>query len=451
MNHTAMALSFPSEPVAQQAKEICLKLQDAGYRALLAGGCVRDMILGKRPGDYDIVTSATPQEILPLFARTRPVGVQFGVILVIVEGVPYEVATFRQDGAYVDGRHPQSVSFSNEEEDARRRDFTINALFYDPRIGELLDYVNGLEDLDNQIVRAVGEPRLRFQEDRLRLLRAIRFSARLGYAIEEETLAALQAEKEGICDISVERVRDELIRIFTGANAHQALHLLEETGLLEILLPEVYALRGVEQPPQFHPEGDVLTHTALALSCLPPEPSPSLALGLLFHDLGKKETASEKDGRICFHGHAKKGADMAWEICQRLRMPKKLTARIVWLVENHMKIHLFPDMRLNKKKQLVREEGFEELLELARCDCLASHGDLAAVEATETWCAVQQQEELSPQLFLTGDDLIALGYKPGRHFREKLEKMEEAQLDGIVANKEEAVVYLKKHFPLSQE
>jgi poly(A) polymerase len=373
------------------------------------------------------------------------------VILVIINGTPYEVATFRKDGHYLDGRRPESVSFSNEQEDAFRRDFTINALFYDPLAGELLDYVDGRTDLEGEILRAVGDPVARFREDRLRLLRAVRFAARFGYALEEKTFQAMKDEKEGIRTVKVERIREELIRMFTEGNADQALELLDESGLLEIVLPEVSSLKNVEQPPEFHPEGDVFVHTRLALSFLPQKPSAALALGVLFHDLGKPHTSRFHDGRIRFHGHALEGADIAWEICQRLRMSNKLTERIVWLVEHHMKIHVFPDMRVHKKKQLMREEGFRELLALARCDSLASHGDLSVIEEVEAWCRKQREEELSPPPLITGDDLIALGYKPDERFRSMLQAVEEAQLDGLLRDKGDALTFVEKHYPRTEK
>lgn len=444
------SISLPEDNNARQAVEICRRLHEAGHRTLLAGGCVRDLLLGKTPSDYDIVTSARPEETQALFKKTRPVGIQFGVVLVIVNGMPYEVSTFRKDGDYLDGRRPESVSFSNEEEDAFRRDFTVNAMFYDPLTREVLDYVGGRADLQAGILRAVGDPVARFQEDRLRLLRAVRFAARLNYALEEETFRAMEQEKEGITLVKVERIRDELTRMFTEGNADRALELLDQSGLLEIVLPEVSLLKGVEQPPEFHPEGDVFVHTRLALSHLPPQASASLALGVLFHDLGKPQTGRFHQGRIRFHSHAVIGADIAWEICERLRMPNKIRDRIVWLVENHMKIHIFPEMRVHKKKQLMREEGFQELLTLARCDTLASHGDLSVLEEIEAWCEQQSEEDVSPPPLITGNDLIARGYRPGQYFRTILSAVEEAQLEDKLSTRGEALAFVEKHYPLKE-
>jgi len=439
-------LIFPQDPVAQHAVTICATLQAKGHRALLAGGCVRDLMLGRTPADYDIATDALPEETMALFPHTRPVGIKFGVVLVIVKGTPYEVACFRKDGPYLDGRRPETVSFSDEKEDARRRDFTINALFYDPARQTVLDYVNGIADLHAGILRAVGDPQRRFQEDRLRMLRALRFSVRFSYAIEGRTWRALCREREAITQVSTERIRDELIRLLTEGKADRALQLLDESGFLKILLPEVAAMKGVEQPPEFHPEGDVFTHTRLALSHLPAQRSEALTLALLLHDTGKVKTQRFDAGRIRFFGHDQESSVIARRICERFLMPVKTTERIAWLVKQHMRIHHFQNMRLSKQKQLLREPGFHELLVLARCDALGSNGDMNAVDYAEKMRNALGDEDLSPTPLLTGNDLIALGYEPDRRFRRMLEAVERGQLDGTLADRAEAIALVERIF-----
>ncbi len=424
------------------ALAICAELRTHGYQALLAGGCVRDMLLEQTPLDYDIATDATAAQVQAIFPKTAPVGAEFGVVLVIRPEGPFEVATFRQDGPYVDGRRPESVRFCDAAEDARRRDFTINALFYDPAQEKVLDYVGGQADLEAGILRTVGDPQMRFAEDHLRLIRAVRFAARLDYQIESTTWEALQQNAPAILRCSAERLRDELCKILTQGNADRALDLLDASGLLEQLLPEVAAMKGVEQPPVFHPEGDVYTHTRLLLRYLQPPtvsaPSVTLAMGALLHDVGKPLTQTFED-RIRFNNHHHVGADMARTICQRLRFSKKATERIAWLVDQHMRVADIPEMKENRRRRFVREPGFEELLTLCRLDCLASHGDTATVDWIADYIEALGPEEETPPPLLSGKDLIALGLTPGPHFAEILRFVEEEQLEGHIESREAAI------------
>lgn len=412
-------------------------LRNAGHRALLAGGCVRDMLRGAPPEDYDIATSATAAEVQSLFAHTIPVGAAFGVVIVPRNGAQFEVATFRKDGPYLDGRHPAHVEFVDEIEDAKRRDFTINAMFYDPETESLIDYVGGREDLANGIIRCVGEPAARFGEDHLRLLRAARFAARFGFALDPATRDAMARLAPSISRTSAERIRDELVKMVCEGYARRSLELLEETGLLAQVLPEVDAMKGVAQPPEFHPEGDVYVHTLLLMDGLPAPCSATLAFGALLHDVGKPRTQTFED-RIRFNEHERVGAEMARRICRRLRFSNEQTDRIVWLVAQHMRLAAIPDMRESKRKRFVREDGFDELLALCRLDCQASHGNLDTIHWIEDYRANLPEEALRPTPLLTGNDLIAMGYAPGPEFRRVLGAVEDGQLEGTVRNTEEA-------------
>ncbi len=421
----------------QAARAICAQLRQQGYLALLAGGCVRDMLLGITPADYDIATSATSQEVMAMFPKTFTVGAAFGVVRVVLPEGTFEVATFRKDGPYLDGRRPASVQFCDAQEDARRRDFTINALFWDPQTDEVRDYVGGKEDLRNGILRTVGNPRQRFQEDHLRLMRAVRFAARLGYQIEADTWQAMQQFAHLIVHTSAERIREELCKILTEGNAEQGLRLLDASGLLMHVLPEISAMKSVEQPPEFHPEGDVFEHTMLLLRHLD-KPSITLAMGALLHDVGKPDTQTFED-RIRFNNHHKVGAEIAEAICQRLRFSRKETAHIVWLVDQHMRVADIPLMKENRRKRMVQEIGFQELLELCRLDCLASHGDTQTIEWIRDYLdQLEPESEIIPPL-LTGKDLIQLGFAPGPVFSEILNYIEEEQLEGHIDNKASAI------------
>jgi poly(A) polymerase len=429
-----------------KAVRIVRRLAEAGHRALFAGGCVRDMLRGEEPHDYDVATDATPEEVQALFERTVAVGSRFGVIIVVLGEDQFEVATFRTDEGYSDGRHPDAVHFADAEDDAQRRDFTINALFYDPIEQEVLDFVGGDEDLKAGVVRAVGDPNDRFTEDSLRMLRAVRFAARLGFRIEERTLAALRRHAPRIRAVSAERIRDELARLLTGPNPGGGLTLARDTGLLGYILPEVQAMVGCEQPEEFHPEGDVFVHTCKALE-LTEAPSVTLAFGVLLHDVGKPATRSEGADRTRFHRHDKAGADLARGICERLRFSTAETERISDLVASHMRFMHVQDMRLSTLKRLLRRPDIEEHLELCRVDCLASHADLTNYDFCREKLATLKEGEIRPPRLLSGQDLIDLGYRPGPLFAQILDRVEDAQLEGEMTTREEALALVRKEFP----
>lgn len=441
------------------ARAVVQTLREHGFTAYLAGGCVRDKLLGVEPKDFDVATSARAAEVQKLFAHTIPVGVQFGVVLVIHEGNPIEVATFRSDGIYLDGRHPLNVRFSDAREDALRRDFTINGMFYDPVTEAVIDYVGGQQDLATGIIRAIGDPHARFSEDRLRLLRAVRLAARLGFFIEPKTLAAIQDLAPTIGDIAWERIGDEVVKILTEtcpepnrraspessrrSGARQAFLLLSETGLLQAILPEIAALRGVEQSPDFHPEGDVFVHTLLLLDKLDC-PSETLALGALLHDVAKPLCRAQTGERITFYGHCEKGAEMAVAICQRLKRSRVTWERVAYLVKNHLRLLNAPEMRPATLKRFLRQDGIEELLELARIDALSSSGDLRPYEFCRRKLAELGPEQMMPPRLLTGHDLITLGLPPGPRFKEILNAVEDAQLEGHLRTREEALAWVKE-------
>jgi poly(A) polymerase len=434
------------DPHTDAAYAVCAQLRESGYRALLAGGCVRDMLLGVAPKDYDIATNAKPDEVAAIFDEVIPVGREFGVQIVVIEQTHFEVATFRVDGPYADGRHPSYVEFSSEKEDAKRRDFTINALFFDPETRKVLDYVDGQSDLKANVIRAVGDPSKRFEEDYLRMLRAVRFAARLGYAIDASTRKAITEHAPNVLKTSPERIRDELTKMLTEGPGGLAFRLLDETGLLQQVLPEIAVMKGVEQPPEFHPEGDVFTHTMLCLDKLI-APSPTVALGTLLHDVGKPPTITYED-RIRFNQHEKVGAQMARKICKRLHCSNATTDRVEWLVAQHMRLAVAPDMRESKRKRFVREEGFDELTTLCRADCQASHGDESIINWVEDYRANLAPEAIAPPPLITGRDLIDMGYAPGSIFKEILTAVEDAQLEGRVSTKYDAREIVTKGWPL---
>ena len=429
---------------------IVRRLRDAGHEAYFAGGSVRDQLLGREPADFDVATSAPPDAVRALFPRTVAIGAQFGVILVVVDGVPFEVATFRSDDAYVDGRRPSRVHFGSAHEDALRRDFTINGLFLDPLDGRVVDFVEGRADLRAGLVRAIGDPRARIAEDRLRMLRAVRFAARFGFAIERATHDAIVAAAPTVTDIAAERIGDELLKILTEGGARRGFALLSDTGLLDAVLPEIARMRGVAQSRDFHPEGDVFVHTLLLLSQLPAGASEALALGALLHDVAKPTCADVHDGRITFYGHPAVGAEKAVEICQRLRRSRATWERVAYLVRNHLRLVQAPDMRLSTLKKMLREDGFDELLALAQMDALASNCDLTYVEFCRRRRAeLAAEEPAPPPPLLGGDDLIALGYVPGPTFGTMLAALEEAQLEGHVRTRDEAVRFVTARYPRS--
>ena len=443
----------------EAALRIVAKLRAEGHEAYLAGGCVRDLLLGREPKDFDVATSATPDAVLGLFKRTFAVGAHFGVVLV-ADGdensyVTTEVATFRSDGAYSDGRHPDAVQYSRSaDEDVKRRDFTINGLLLDPAqgVGDLrsavIDHVGGVRDLDAGLVRAIGKAEDRFLEDRLRMIRAVRFAARFGFEIEPGTRAAIRGLAARISAVSRERVRDELTRMLTEGRARRAFELLDEAGLLAEVLPEVARMKGVEQPPQFHPEGDVWVHTLLLLEQLEAGCSPSLAWGALLHDVGKPPTFRRAPDRIRFDGHVEVGVAMAAEICRRFRFSNEETRQILALVENHMRFADAGRMKASTLKRFFRLPAFEEHLELHRMDCLAGSRNLEHWEfVRERWLAMPE-ETVRPKPLLTGRELIAAGYAPGAAFKQMLRAVEDAQLEGTIATPEEALCLVAERFPL---
>src|SRR5256884_251515 len=451
------------------AISIARTLHDQGYQAYLVGGCVRDLLLGREPGDYDIATDATPEQVMRIFPQTYAVGAQFGVVLFqraedpsvtsVVDqadvnrgrhrGKSGGVATFRSDIAYSDGRHPDQVRFSKDpRQDVQRRDFTINGLLLDPLKNEVLDFVGGRKDLDAGIIRAIGEPELRFAEDKLRMLRAVRFAARFGYSIEPQTSAAIQKLAPQIHQVSRERVRDELTKMLTEGQAQRAFLLLDETGLLHELLPEIEAMKGVEQPPQFHPEGDVFVHTLLLLEKLPHPCPATLGWGALLHDVGKPPTFRVAPDRIRFDGHVDVGVKMAQEICRRLRFSNEDTDQILALVANHMRFGDIERMKESTLKKFLRLPRFEEHLELHRLDCQSSHGDLTSYNYIREKLSSIPPEIMRPQPLIGGDDLIAAGYQPGPRFKEILVAVEDRQLEGILHSGDEAMEFVRKEFPL---
>ena len=444
------------------ATTIVQTLRQHGFQAYLVGGCVRDLLLGREPKDFDIATDATPQQVMAIFPETYAVGAQFGVVLVpaperdvasdvSTEGLPksgsVEVATFRCDLGYSDGRHPDEVRFSRTpSEDVARRDFTINGMMLDPVNGEVLDFVGGRRDLQAGIIRAIGEPELRFGEDKLRLLRAVRFAARFGYTIEPATFSAIQDLADKITVVSRERVRDELTRMLTEGHARRAFLLLDESGLLPQVLPEISAMKGVEQPPEFHPEGDVFVHTLLLLENLPYPCPATLAWGALLHDVGKPPTFRVAE-RIRFDNHVEVGVKMAEEICQRLRFSNDDTAQILALVHHHMRFGHATRMKESTLKKFLRLPAFDEHLALHRADCLASHRNLSTYEFVRQKRDEIPPEKMRPSPLITGDDLIAAGHVPGPKFREILNAVEDAQLEGRLLSRDEALAFVQSEFP----
>lgn len=444
------SLSHNEDVTPELANSICTKLQQSGYQALLVGGCVRDLLLGRESADYDVATDATPEQVISLFPEGITVGAQFGVILVFREGMKVEVATFRSDIGYSDGRHPDRVVYAKSlEEDVQRRDFTINGLLMRHDTGEVLDFVGGRADLKAHLIRAIGEPDRRFAEDKLRLMRAVRFAARFGFEIEPSTLQAIRRRAREVRGVSAERLREELTKLLTEGAARRGFELLDETGLLAAVLPEVTAMKGVEQPAQYHPEGDVWIHTRMMLEQLKPGCSPTLAWGVLLHDVGKPATfrpAEETGDRIRFDGHVDVGVGMAEAICRRFRFSNEETDQIVALVANHMRFKDVDRMRAATLKRFVRLARFAEHLELHRLDCLASHARLDAYEHIRRILTETPPEEIRPPRLLTGDDLKRMGYRPGPVFSEILRSVEDAQLEGKVRTQGEATQYVKANF-----
>jgi poly(A) polymerase len=430
---------------AELARYVVTTLKSRGYQAYFVGGCVRDLLLARQPKDYDVATDARPEQIAALFPDSGLVGAHFGVVLVRESGAQVEVATFRSDHAYVDGRHPAGVSFETDpRRDVLRRDFTINALLLDPDRDEVLDFVGGREDLRDRTIRAIGDPETRFREDHLRLLRAVRFAARLDYQIEPVTMEAIRRLHALILQVSAERVRDELVLILTEGGARRGFELLDTTGLLSDILPEVAAMKGVLQPPEYHPEGDVWIHTLLLLDNLR-NPSPTLALGALLHDVGKPPTFRVAD-RIRFDGHAERGVEMATAILNRLRFSNDEIRQVASLVANHMRFKDAPNMKESTLKRFLRLEKFPEHLELHRLDCIASHGHLENYELMQRAMQALPEEQLKPKPLVTGADLIAAGYEPGPAFARILTLVEDAQLESKVQNRDDAMALVRARF-----
>jgi poly(A) polymerase len=460
----------------QHAIHIVRTLRERGFQAYLCGGCVRDLLLERKPADYDVTTDATPEQLMRIFPETYAVGAQFGVVLVPIPGDGHpssdpvvstpddasplhslpsekahvvEVATFRSDVSYTDGRHPDAVRFSKDpREDVERRDFTINGLLMDPISGQVLDFVGGRADLNAHVVRAIGDPERRFTEDKLRMLRAVRFAARFGYAIDPVTFGAIRKLAPQIHQVSPERIREELTKMLTEGQARRAFLLLDESGLLHQVLPEISAMKGVEQPPQYHPEGDVFVHTLLLLENLPHPCSPTLAWGALLHDVGKPPTFRVAPDRIRFDGHVEVGVKMGEALCRRLRFSNDDTEQILALIDNHMRFAHVLQMKESTLKKFLRMPQFDEHLELHRLDCQASHRILSAYEFAKEKLASIPPEKMRPAPLVTGDDLIAAGYYPGPRFKEILTAVEDGQLEGRLQSKEEAMEFVEREFSL---
>lgn len=474
-------------PLSRQfeaALRILEALRVEGHQSYLAGGCVRDLLLGRTPVDYDVATSATPDIVLKLFPRTYAVGAHFGVVLVADETLDEippredapgaqprysvtEVATFRSDGAYSDGRRPDTVRYTTRaEEDVQRRDFTINGLLLDPLRGGraldtllgdptalralVLDFVGGLADLDAGVIRAIGVPRRRFEEDQLRLLRAVRFAARFGFSLEPATLHAIRDLAPRITSVSRERIRDEITKMLIEGRARRAFGLLDETDLLVQVLPEVSRMKGVAQPPQFHPEGDVWVHTLLLLEQLEPGAACTLAWGALLHDVGKPPTFREAPDRIRFDGHVEVGMAIGAEICRRFRFSNDDTRQILALIEHHMRFADTPRMKESTLKRFFRVDCFEEHLALHKMDCLAAHGNLDIWNFVRERYYAMPEEVVRPAPLVTGRELIAEGYAPGPQFKEMLQMVEDAQLEGAITTPEQAMALVRERFPMAK-
>jgi poly(A) polymerase len=435
------------EPKRQAATDIVRRLRDAGFAAYLVGGCVRDIVMGNEPKDYDVATSAQPAQVVGMFPDSLTVGAQFGVVIVPRKEGNVEVATFRSDGLYADGRHPVHVEYARSaEEDVRRRDFTINGLLYDPVEDKVLDYVGGQTDIRGRRVRTIGDPYKRFSEDRLRMLRAVRFAARFSFELDVAAVVAIRELAREIRLVSAERIRDEILKILTEGPARRGFELLDGTDLLEQVLPEVKAMQGVEQPPEFHPEGDVWTHTLMMLDGLKAA-TPTLALGVLLHDVGKPRTFAVRE-RIRFDNHVEVGAKMAEEICKRLRLCLRDTERVVELVRHHLRFKDFPRMKRSTQIRFLRMDGFSEHLELHRLDCLASHENLENYHLARAMLSEIPEQEIRPARLLSGEDLIRDGYKPGPLFKQILQAVEDAQLEGEIRTPEDALRLVHQRFPV---
>ncbi len=441
-----------STPNWSLARTVLADLHREGYEALLVGGCVRDHLLHVPAKECDIATNAVPNKLISLYGEEcKPIGIEFGVVLIARQGMRVEVTTYRAESGYADHRHPSSVRFSSREIDAQRRDFTVNALYWNPFTDKIFDHVGGLNDLEKRILRAVGEPELRFREDALRVLRALRFSSTHGFEIEPRTWSALCQHAGDLLKLSAERIREELVRGFTGANPARFLDLLDRSRVLDVILPEVARMRGVEQPPMYHPEGDVLTHTKLLLQRLGPNPSVTLAFAALLHDVGKPVTVTRAGEKIAFPNHDQVGAEIADAICRRLKFPNAERERIVAMVRRHMIFISIRDMRPAKRARFLAEPTIDEELELHRADCEASHGktenyDFARFELERI--RKEAKGSALPAPLITGHDLRdVLKIPPGPIYRKILSRVQDAQLEGQLTNREEALEFVRKHLP----
>jgi poly(A) polymerase len=438
-----------TSPMEEAARRIAARLRESGHVAYFAGGCVRDLVRGLAPKDFDVATDVPPEVVQKIFPHTYAVGAKFGVVVVVENGTNFEVATFRSDDAYVDGRRPVAVHFSSPEEDAKRRDFTINGMFLDPVANEVIDFVGGRADVEAKLVRAIGDPAQRFTEDRLRMLRAVRFATALDYKIDNQTWDALVANAASINEISAERIREELVRIFLSPNRVRGWDLLDSSGLMRAILPEVDAMKGCLQPEQFHPEGDVFQHTRLMLSLLPENVSGPLVCSVLFHDVAKPVTATvDETGRIRFNEHDRIGAEMTEAIMGRLRFSRAEIDATIEMVRQHMVFKDVPKMRVAKLKRFMARPTFEDELELHRVDCASSHRMMDNYEFLLRKREEFANEPIIPPPLVRGDDLIALGLKPGPRFGEILEAAETQQLEGTLRNREEALEWLKREYSL---
>ncbi len=435
-----------SELARPFAREIVRKLREKGHTALWAGGCVRDLLLGLTPTDYDVATSATPDQVMALFPfRTIPVGVAFGVVRVrSPKGAEVEVATFRSDGAYLDGRHPDSVVFSSPREDAERRDFTINGMFWDPISDEIIDYVGGRDDLAARTLRAIGAPEARFGEDKLRLLRAIRFASRFGMTIEPRTRNSLVSMADQVTVVAAERIAEELRKMLVHESRAKAMDLALHTGLIKAVLPPLVAIKGLFQGKPIQPEGDLWDHTLLVLRLLPPDPTFTLAFAALLHDIGKPPTKAVHNGRMTFHNHEQVGSRMAGDLCRRLKLSNADRERICWLVEYHQYLGEAKRLREAKLKRILSQPGVEELLALHRADALASFGETSQIDYCDYYLREQPTGPINPPPLVTGHDLVRHGLSPGSHFATLLEQLREAQLDRVVNSKREALDWLDR-------
>src|SRR3954463_1540989 len=449
-NSPRLGLARMSRGKLEQAgRSIVEKLRAAGHVASYAGGCVRDLLRGEVPKDIDVATNARPEAVQKIFPRTYAVGAHFGVIVVLENDFQFEVATFRSDGVYLDGRRPVEVHFATAEEDAARRDFTINGMFFDPEKEEVIDFVGGREDLERRLIRAIGDPAQRFAEDRLRLLRAIRFATVLGFEIDAATWDAVVASAASITQISAERIREELVKIFLSPERARGWDLLDASGLMRAILPELDAMKGCEQPPQFHPEGDVFKHTRIMLEMLPGEASLPLVFSVLFHDVAKPPTATvDEEGRIRFNGHDRVGAEMTEQIMERLRFSRAEIDATVEAVRQHMVFKDVPNMRVAKLKRFMARPTFHDEMELHRVDCASSHAMMDNYEFLLAKRGEFANEPIIPPPLVRGDDLIAMGLKPGPIFKEILEAVETRQLEGALTTREQALDWIKREYSL---